>query len=360
MKATDIKNQLDYKWEKRPNTVWINAKDEIFDIFGLYEPRNGTPFRRMPQETATATSEGVAGLNLHTAGGRLAFATDSCYIAIYAKMSAMCRMPHMPRSGSSGFDLYIRDENQNQKYACSFIPDSSAKTEYTCTGDSRTDNGKMREYVLNFPLYDRVDELYIGVSSSAEIQKSSNPYINEKPIIFYGSSITQGACVSRPGLCYENYISRKLHIDYTNLGFSGSARAEDAIVDYMANLPMSVFVSDYDHNAPDEEYLEKTHHKMYEKIREKNPDVPYIMITKPDFDSHPVIDAKRREVIKRSYEKALENGDKNVYFIDGETLFGNEFRDSCLVDGIHPNDIGHMKMGVVIGDVIEKALKNRK
>ena len=128
----------------------------------------------------------------------------------------------------------------------------------------------------------------------------------------------------------------------------------------MSNLPMSVFVSDYDHNAPDEEYLEKTHHKMYEKIREKNPDVPYIMVTKPDFDSHPAIDAKRREVIRRSYEKALENGDKNVYFIDGETLFGDEFRDSCLVDGIHPNDIGHMRMGVVISGVIEKALKSRK
>lgn len=359
MKANDISGKFEYKWDKYPDIVWINAKSDIFDIYGLYEPRSNTPFRRMPQDIADAVNDGVKVLNLQTAGGRLAFATDSPYIALYVKMPCMCRMDHMPRSGSSGFDLYIMDENRDQKYIYSFIPEHLAKTEYKGAGDSHTNIGKVREYILNFPLYDRVDELYIGFAADAEVTRPSQIYINKAPIVFYGSSITQGACVSRPGLCYENYISRRFHVDYINLGFSGSGKAEDVIVDYMASLPMSVFVSDYDHNAPDAEYLEKTHFRMYEKIRKAHPDIPYIMISKPDFDTHPAESAVRRDVIIRSYEKAKSLGDKNVFFIDGETLFGNDFRDCCLVDGTHPNDIGHMKMGVAIGSLLLLFLKEK-
>ena len=128
----------------------------------------------------------------------------------------------------------------------------------------------------------------------------------------------------------------------------------------MAGLSMSVFVSDYDHNAPNSEYLRATHYKMYEKIRAANPDLPYVMISRPDFwqlDSKWLSSSeKRRAIIKESYDRARENGDENVYFIDGETFFAGELMDCCTVDGIHPNDLGFSKMAKVIGDLLEKLI----
>ena len=110
-----------------------------------------------------------------------------------------------------------------------------------------------------------------------------------------------------------------MNIDHLNLGFSGNAQGEPAIAEWMATLPMSIFVCDYDHNAPSTEHLEATHYNMYEIIRKKNPDIPYIMITRPNYwytreNFEDVM--KRRDVVMTSYLKARQTGDKNVWFIE--------------------------------------------
>jgi hypothetical protein len=211
----------------------------------------------------------------------------------------------------------------------------------------------MREYLINFPLYSDVTNLYIGLHRGFRIEEG-RPYANDKPVVFYGSSITQGASASRPGNCYQNFISRNLNMDYTNLGFSGNGRAEPAIADYMAGLDMRAFVCDYDHNAPDAEYLCATHGRLYETIRRRQPDLPYVIISKPDFDSDPAENRKRREIIYSTYRGAVENGDSRVYFIDGERLFGTCDRGACTVDGCHPNDLGFYRMAEVIGSVLAR------
>jgi lysophospholipase L1-like esterase len=116
---------------------------------------------------------------------------------------------------------------------------------------------------------------------------------------------------------------------------------------------MTAFVCDYDHNAPDAEHLEKTHYKMYEKIRAAHPDIPYIIISKPDFDSNYVTSIPRRNVIFDTYRRARDNGDLNVYYIDGAGIFRGPYEDSCTVDGTHPNDLGFALMA----DAIEAELK---
>lgn len=113
--------------------------------------------------------------------------------------------------------------------------------------------------------------------------KQAPKYAVKKPVVYYGSSITQGACASRPGNCYESILSRRLDCDYINLGFSGSAKGEDAIVDYIIGLDMSVFVMDYDYNAPTPEHLEKTHSKMFKAIRAEHPTLPIIIMPRPKF-----------------------------------------------------------------------------
>ena len=357
MKITFIKEKNMFAPGDHDDTVWYPVREAPFRIYGLYSPLDGKRFRRIPEEVAEATSKDVAYLNYNTAGGRVTFATDSPYIAVFAQMHDMVRMTHMPRTGSSGFDIYICD-GMRQTYVSTAFPCPPGNGDnYTYAADSRTNIGRVKSFVMNFPLYDSVDELYIGVSPDAKICGAGEVYDGEPPMVFYGSSITQGGCVSRPGNAYEGFISRRLCRDFINLGFSGAGKAEPAIVGYMAGLRMSAFISDYDHNAPSPEYLEKTHYYMYETIRAKNPSLPYVMVSRPDFEYHPDDSVLRRAVIRASYERAVENGDRNVYFVDGETLFGTAERDACTVDRTHPNDIGHYRMGQVIGDVLEKALK---
>jgi lysophospholipase L1-like esterase len=118
---------------------------------------------------------------------------------------------------------------------------------------------------------------------------------------------------------------------------------------------MSAFVSDYDHNAPDLEHLKNTHHRMYEKIREKHPTIPYFMVTKPDF-AYREEDFARRAIIMRSYLEALDTGDKNVYFIDGSAFFNGVDLGDYTRDGCHPTDDGFVRMANYIGDVMAKVM----
>ena len=187
-------------------------------------------------------------------------------------------------------------------------------------------------------------KLYIQTGTFKNVSKHTvgegMPYRNQLPIVYYGSSITQGGCASRPGNAYQNIISRHLNMDFLNLGFSGNAKAEDAVTNYMADLPMLVFVCDYDHNAPNVEYLRSTHQKLYDTIRKKNPDVPFIMLSRPDFECNLTDNRLRRDVIMETLLHARANGDKNIWFVDGSSLFRGQFGDACTVDGTHPTDLG--------------------
>ncbi len=342
----------------KPDVEWHNIKKAPFKIYGLYNPETEKVFRRVPKEVASAVSPGVEVLSTNTAGGRVRFSTDSPYIAL------RCAMPisygtNMSQLMKCGFDLYI-DEGEKHTHIGTFrhdIDDTEVYASYIDIFKTKFKDGKYN-YTVYFPLYNDVYEVEIGIEKGSTLEAGVE-YKGIAPFVYYGSSITQGGCTSRPGNCYQGFISRRFDIDYMNLGFSGSALAEDAIVDYMSKLDMSIFISDYDHNAPSVEHLEKTHYKMYEKIRKANPDLPYIMISKPDVYVNDTGDAARRAIIKTSYEKALENGDKNVYFIDGFTLFnGLNFTD-CTVDSCHPNDLGFFRMAQVIGDKIEEILKDK-
>jgi hypothetical protein len=194
--------------------------------------------------------------------------------------------------------------------------------------------------------YSGFTELYIGLQETAKVGGGAK-YAYDKPIVYYGSSITQGGCASRPGTCYEAIISRKLNVDHINLGFSGAGKGEKAIVDYMASLDPLIFVCDYDHNAPNIEHLEPTHLNLYETFRASHPTTPYVMVTKPDFAKprDTTDEAKRRAVIHKNFMKGIEKGDKNLYFIDGESFFaGYADGGDCTVDGCHPTDLGFFSM----------------
>jgi len=334
----------------KEDIVWLSPKEAPFSVHGLCEVESDEPYHRIPRSVGEATNAGVKNLMWHTAGGRIRFATDSPYVAIKAVMPATATMTHIAKTGQSGFDLYASD-GTNSRYAGTFRPPYEKTPGFESVLNT---SGKMCTYTINMPLYDGVQELYIGLARTANLAPAES-YLHTVPVVYYGSSITQGGCASRPGNAYQSIISRKYDTDYINLGFSGSARGEDAIVEYMASLKASVFVLDYDHNAPSLEQLQATHLPLYRKYRAKNPDTPIVMVSKPDFKGSPM-ECARRATIYDTYRTAVLEGDKNVYFIDGETLFEGEFRDSCTVDGCHPNDLGFFRMAMVIGEVVGRLL----
>jgi len=312
-----------------------------FAIYGVFK-ENGK-YRRMPEDAAKAVSEGVYRLHTNTAGGRVRFVTDSSYVAIVAKMSRIGKMPHFAFTGSAGFDLYA-----GNRYVKTFVPPVNISEGYESVID--IGQNELRDITVNFPLYSNVEELYIGIQDTAVLREAP-AYKNKKPVVYYGSSITQGGCASRPGMSYQSILSRRFDLDYVNLGFSGSARAEDTVTEYIKNLDMSLFVYDYDHNAPSSEHLANTHEKMFKAVRAEHPDIPVIIMSRPKHLLN-AEEQKRLKIIEATYNNAVSLGDKNVYFLNGEQLTrlcGGE----GTVDGCHPTDLGFASMAEALAKVME-------
>lgn len=332
---------MDLHTFEKDGMIFYNILQNPFRIYGLM--RTSERYVRMDPYFASKTSANVSGLNSNTAGGRVRFTTDSERIAIIAKMDCIGKMSHFALTGSAGFDLYA-----GTRFWGSFIPPFDITDGYSsclsvCSG--------MKDITINFPLYSGVRDLFVGIDKNSVLKKCPD-YRYEKPVLYYGSSITQGGCASRPGNSYQAVISRNLDCNYINLGFSGSARGEDAIAEYIASLDYSVFVYDYDYNAPDPDHLRKTHEKMFLKIRDQHPDTPIIIVTAPKLYQSST-DLERKAVISSTYLKSVANGDKNVYFVDGTTFYELFGGDSCSVDNCHPTDLGFMCMAKSIGSVIK-------
>ena len=336
-----------FKLESKINKSDIEFFDvqcSPFKIYGLIYEDN--KFRRMPKSVAEAVSDGVNYLHTNTAGGRVRFKTDSPYVAIHAKMANVGKMPHFALSGSCGFDLY-----EDNTYRGTFMPPFDLNNGYESVIELSTK--KLREITIHFPLYSNVEALYIGISEESQLLPPSE-YALDKPVVFYGSSITQGGCASRPGTSYDNIVCRELDLDHINLGFSGNARAEDVMAEYISNLDMCAFVYDYDHNAPTCEHLEKTHKKMFDTIRKKHPTLPIIIMTRPKY-TLTRDEKQRREIIKRTYLSAIDNGDNNVYFINGTELM-RLCKNEGTVDNCHPTDLGFFSMAKAVIKVLKKAI----
>ncbi|MCI8633507.1 MAG: hypothetical protein HFE64_08545 [Lachnospiraceae bacterium] len=336
----------------RNDVMFYDVLQEPFQIYGLLRPQEPEEgFLRMPAEMAAQVSEGVSYLNTNTAGGRVRFVTDSPYVAIHAELHNIGKMPHFALSGSAGFDLYYQAEGK-ERYGGTFMPPFDLQTSYEAILEL-PDEAAEREITVNFPLYSGVRRLQIGLKAGCRIRRTQG--YAHGPAVFYGSSITQGGCASRPGNAYQSILSRMLGMDFWNLGFSGSAKGEEAMGAYLAGLPMAAFVYDYDHNAPSPEHLQRTHARMFLQIRERQPELPVIMLSRPKPELNEEEQA-RRAVIYATYEAARARGDRHVYWIDGSELLQRFGGDSGTVDGCHPNDLGFMCMAEGLREVLQSVL----
>ncbi|MBE7034065.1 MAG: hypothetical protein E7406_07565 [Ruminococcaceae bacterium] len=308
---------------------------EPFKIYGNSKSAKNI-FARMNENAAEKVSVGVKNRGARSSGVRIRFKTDSKRFGIRADLSTTFHAGSLTSISALGFDIY-----SGNKFIKSVFPDDPAVKPSVVYEQVVDLEGDMSDITVYLPYNAVVNSLFFALDKGATVLPAEN-YRDLAPIVFYGSSITHGFCVSRPGITFTAKIGRNLNMDYRNLGFSGAARGEEAMAEYIASLNKSVIVCEYDHNEPSAEELSKRHLPFYKKIRETDKNTPILFLSRPDErdanEAH-----KRMKVVEATYKYALENGDKNVYFIDGLTLFPDDIRYDCTVDAVHPNDLGaHM------------------
>ncbi len=330
---------------EKENIKWLNANNSLFSLHGIFYEKS--KYKRMDTEIAKKVSDGVSFLHTNTSGGRITFETDSDYIAINTE-GDFTTFPHMPLTGTAGFDLYIYDEKF--RFYKSFVPPVDVDDKYESIIEF--DSVKKRKILIHFPLYSDVFNLFIGINSNCEISEF-NPYKNVHPVVYYGSSITQGGCASRPGNNYPAIVSQNNLTDFICLGFSGNAHGEPIIADYIASLNMSAFVLDYDYNdVSNPENLEKNHFSFYKTIRKKHPDIPIVIMSAPYSFSNEKALSVSGKIVYNSYNKAKEK-DNNVFFIDCKKIYDENCKGCATVDGTHPNDYGFVKMAQAVQKILK-------
>ncbi|MBR6737308.1 MAG: hypothetical protein IKL82_02965 [Clostridia bacterium] len=359
-----------------PSTnVYFNALDIKNALYGVFYDHSEGLYRRLPKSISSKISEAIEYTAKCTAGGRLKLKTNSPYISVKAVLKNDNALSVMTACSQFGFSVIENQVSHATVHADVNKVLKSDSEYFTFEGVKYLYPKDEHELTIYFPLYGSVKELYVGVKEGCFLEKGSN-YLHEKPVVFYGSSVTQGGCASRPDTCYVSMLSEMLNFNFINLGFAGNCLGELEISDYIASLDASCYVMGYDYNAPNPEYLEKTHLAFYKELRAKKPNVPILIISGPSPDRVTVnvdgknvttvkglleitendVGTRRASVVYQTYLNAKQQGDENVYFINGKTLLGEEGRYLCTVDGAHPNDVGFYRMAQTIYPVLNKIL----
>ena len=318
------------------------------------------PFCRLPPAMTEAdVNAGALQLGRHTTtGGAVRFRTDSPQIAIRAKLSHSSDMNHMPRAGSAGFDIYLGTGRDARHFGTA--QPSPHEVDLVRVLAQAPQGGGLKDWCVNFPLYGGAESVEIGIRPGSRLEAPA-PHAVARPVLFYGSSITQGGCASRPGNVYTSMLCRAVDAPQINLGFSGSAKGEPAVARAIASLDLAGFVMDYDHNAPSVEHLQQTHEPFFKLVREARPELPILLLSRCDIwldADEPSREAnlERRDIVMRTYLNARAQGDRQVFFVDGIGLFGDQDRGACAVDRCHPNDLGFHRMFTYTLPILRTAL----
>ncbi len=339
--------------------AWFDPKEKPFRLVGFKWIQKDGVYRRLPVKPDWEIRKPVDHLANNTAGGQVHFQTDSPKVLIRVELAYASGMYHMPPTGQSGFDLYM-GEAGNQKYVTtSRFGAKAVKYEVQLFGGSK----ELRSFTLNFPLYNGVKKLEIGVVAGASI-KAPKTFKEEGTVVVYGTSITQGGCASRAGMAYPNILSRKLNLEFTNLGFSGNGKGEPALANLINQIEnKKMVILDYEANVYND--IKRTLGPFIDILREKNQTMPILVISKIRYASEINNETQMKALVERAqFQKALVEkkrtaGDKNIYFLDGGTLLGEDAHE-CTVDGVHPTDLGFLKMAQGIEPVLRGILKLEK
>jgi hypothetical protein len=311
-----------------------------------------SPYDRLPISYKDKVREPVWELSKASAGITVRFHSNSTSISLKWTILNDFDMPHMASTGIKGIDLYTKYNNKwryvtsagalvgQKKYQNNEVASDSINEYELITNIS----SEFREYKLFLPLYDGVTKLEIGIDSDAQIKKATPN--TKKPIVFYGTSITQGGCASRPGMAHTNIISRKLDVDCINFGFSGNGRMETPIIELISEIKASVYVIECLQNMNIKQVKERVL-PLVKIIRKKQPSTPIIFVENMMYKTAFLDKTIETELIqenlalKNEYDKILKNGFQNIFYIEDMKADGMD--NEGTVDGVHLTDLGFLR-----------------
>jgi lysophospholipase L1-like esterase len=335
---------------------WISLPNPQMEVNGLpWYSENGGELFRLPVKLKDTYRKPVWELAQSPSGGRIRFRTDSATLAIRLEYPEPPGMRNMHAFGQSGVDVYADGVYRDTAIADKESGAGKAQ-EHTFF---KNKPGTMREIVLYLSLYMPVKVLGIGVDPKARVE-SPPAFTAGKPIVFYGTSITQGGCASRSGMSYQAILGRMLNADFVNLGFSGNGLGEPELAQAVASIEASCFVLDFAQNNPSVESLAQAYAPFLEAIRSKHVDTPVLAIT-PIYASRESWaggDTRlegMRELIRRVAAARIASGDRHLQIVEGTDLLGPS-RGAGLVDGTHPNDLGFQWMAEGLAPRIARML----
>lgn len=312
-------------------------------------------FDRLPARAEGKVRGAVWNLSRHSAGMSVRFRTDATSIwADYKVTSSNLAMPHMPATGVSGLDLYAQTEEGDWRWVSVVKP---TKQEAKVNVISGLLPGE-RNYMIYLPLYNGTEHLKIGVPAGASfspIEPRQDP-----PVVFYGTSITHGACASRPGMPHPSILGRRLNIPIINLGFSGNGKMEPEVGDFLTELNPSVYVIDCLPNMNGREVAERAEN-LIRQIYKARPITPIVLVEDRTYANTPFIPTKQkrhqesRAGFRTAYESAKWLAGISLEYVDGETLLGKDRDDTT--DGSHPSDLGFYRQANALEPAIKRALK---
>ena len=328
----------------------------VFPLLGKATQNSATRYERLPDSLRNISRKPVWALGQNSAGLALRFRSNSTTIAAKWEVLLNRNMNHMTPTGIKGLDLYCLQDGK-WVFVNSGRPSGKVNEAKIISYMKPVE----REYMLYLPLYDGVTSLSIGVDSLAEIsQPEINLPIREKPVVFYGTSILQGGCASRPGMAHTNIISRWLNRECVNLGFSGNALLDLEIAEVMAGVDASVYVLDFVPNANVQQMKERAD-KFYTIIRSRHPDTPVIFLEDPIF-THTRFDqriaeevAQKNETVNAVFQSLKKRGEKNIYMISSKDMLGHD--GEATVDGVHFTDLGMMRYAELVCPIIKKHIR---
>lgn len=334
-------------------TRWIDPFAEGAQTHGQgwSELRGG--FSRLPDKAHGVVRQPVWDLSRQSAGLSLVFRSNSKCITVRYTVDGGHSMFHMPSTGVSGVDMYATGKDGKLRWcACDFTPSYRDTITFRYSGLTYYEGNEDYEYRLYMPLYNTVTWMQIGVDEGADL--AFVPVSSQKPVVVYGTSITQGACASRPGMAWTNIVGRELGLPVVNLGFSGNGKLELELFDLLAEIDASMYIIDCMPNmSPDSPIRERVLAGVA-KLREAH-ECP-ILLVEHSGHSNFVSNSGRRSFIeingrlREAYDAVRAAGHKNIYYLTYEQVgFGME----GMVEGVHPTDLGMRRQA----DAYEKALR---
>lgn len=337
---------------KEPNLTWYDVRD--WGVEGKGWSDTGNYFDRLPARAEGVVPKPVWSLSHHSAGMMVRFQTNAPEIWVdHTVTSNQLGAVNMSAIAKSGLDLYAKDAAGNWKWLNVSRPTSQTTRKAIVSGLIPDE----RSYQMYLPLYNGTESLKIGIPAD----RSFTPIAprTDRPIVFYGTSITHGASASRPGMPHPAILGRRLDRPVINLGFSGNGRMEPEVGQFLCELDPAVYVIDCLPNMSAPQVAERAA-PLVRQLRKARPETPIVLVEDRTYANAPFLPASQqrhassRQALKKAYEELQAAGVKKLWYLEGETLLGEDREDTA--DGSHPNDLGFWRQANAFEPVLKAAL----